>query len=619
MIHYVVVHGTPRAVEDATPRLAPALASTRIMKGKRLQQVAEDGTWAAAGITKQDPIADRRLIARGNDVALVNGPALSATGHQDELVRSLLRAYRARGAEGVVDELGGAYNFVGITPERGLCAFGDFSGLFPLYWGSTGDLTVVGTRSTTVRDVLGTSGWQMAPLAWVVGHANLFDAAVPAAGVRYVPPGHELRSRPGGRAEIARGATWAWPSPTDAPARDNLTDDEWDAVTASLIANLRSVASLQDSVQMGLTGGKDSRLVLSLALAAGLGDKLDAFTTGPWDSPEIEASSRVAKVAGIEVRRVGMPKPADDEEEDDDAPPPAPPPYDSDAAWKRLREVAYRYEGMVCAWSGLQNVTAPTPLRLKGFGGEFFRRGNALQFRGVSTEPSIDELAELFVNYHQKHDPLNALVPEVAEAQRDWCRRWVHENAREVRPDLLPEKFYIDHRLGHWSGPFLQNAPVSVVVNPLLSAMSVRANLELTTAARGAERFHYEVMRRAAPELVSVPFLDATWAPLIRETATTDLPDAPMAIEIVPKRKRSWGNPGWPLLENDALRIEKLFHAAMKKTDMGEICNMRRLKRIAQRAPNLDKSAQVKELFSCIGVAQTLLGDVQPIAAADGA
>jgi hypothetical protein len=471
---------------------------------------------------------------------------------------------------------------------------------------------VVSTRSTTVREVLGTDGWQLGPLAWVIGHANLFDAPVPAAGVQYILPGHELRSSRDGRATVVRGATWAWPSPTDSPARDNLSDAEWDAVTEVLVANVRAVASLEDSLQMGLTGGKDSRLVLSLALAAGLGDKLDAFTTGPWDSPEIEAASHVAKVAGISHRRVGMPKPADDEK-DDDAPPPAPPPYDSDATWQRLREVAYRYEGLVCAWSGLQNVTVRTPLRLKGFGGEFFRRGNAYQFR-VDDPESIDELAEMFVNYHQRHDPLNALVPEVAEAQRDWCRRWVHENAREVRPDLLPEKFYVDHRLGHWSGPCLQNAPVSVMVNPLLSATSVRKNLELTTAARQAERFHYEVMRRAAPELVSVPFLDATWAPAIRETATIDLPDAPMTIETRPKRQRSWGNPGWPLLEHDALRIEKLFHAAMKKTDMGEICNMRRLKRIAQRAPTLNKSAMVKELFSCIGAAQTLLGEVQPVA-----
>jgi hypothetical protein len=75
MIHYVVVHGTPRAVQQATPRLAPALATTRIMKGKRLQHEAEDGTWAAAAITKEDPIAARRLIARGDDVVLVNGPA----------------------------------------------------------------------------------------------------------------------------------------------------------------------------------------------------------------------------------------------------------------------------------------------------------------------------------------------------------------------------------------------------------------------------------------------------------------------------------------------------------------------------------------------------------------
>ena len=73
-----------------------------------------------------------------------------------------------------------------------------------------------------------------------------------------------------------------------------------------------------------------------------------------------------------------------------------------------------------------------------------------------------------------------------AERQRAWLQNWVYESARHVRLDLLPEKFYVDFRLGHWSGPLLQDAPVCVNVNPLLLAHAARKNTELSVGARAA-------------------------------------------------------------------------------------------------------------------------------------
>jgi hypothetical protein len=320
--------------------------------------------------------------------------------------------------------------------------------------------------------------------------------------------------------------------------------------------------------------------------------------------------------------------------------------HDPERTWLLLRRDAYRYEGTITAWSGLQNSAKPA-VDVKGWGGEFFRRGNAKQFR-AGTPLSVDDLAERFIHYHQRHDPLEVLQPEEAERQREWVKQWVYHNAERVRLDLLPEKFYVDHRLGHWSGPLLQFTPLRVSVNPLLTRLAAEKNIELSTTARASERFHFEVMRRAAPELVSIPFFDDTWAPELTaaDGGITDVgprssaPRSPAPHVVArpapvgrtrsraaasavrnalrparrpPRQRPRSQNPGWQLMTDDKHEIVKLFTKAKRRTDMGDICDMKRLIRVARDADRLRRTGEVKELFSCIGTAITLLGETEPV------
>ncbi|HEY5173114.1 MAG TPA: hypothetical protein VIK54_15425, partial [Acidimicrobiia bacterium] len=288
------------------------------------------------------------------------------------------------------------------------------------------------------------------------------------------------------------------------------------------------------------------------------------------------------------------------------------PPYEAAPVWLRLRQDTYRYEGIVCAWSALQNTTAPD-LKIKGFGGELYRRGNAKQFGNKHFE-NIETLASMFVNYHQVHDPLGVLQGPEADFQSDWLKSWVYSTAEHVRVDLLPEKFYVDFRLGHWSGPLLQDAPACVNLNPLLLTLAARKNTELSTAARSSERFHFEVMRRAAPELVGVPFLNDVWAPSIAAKSPVDVASKPFPAASKPTGRAITGrNPGWGLMEHEGKALAALFKEAARTTDMGTICDMDKLQRIARNASKLTKSAEVKELHSSIGTALALLGRAEPV------
>jgi hypothetical protein len=611
LIHFVVVTGRPAAVDRLSGRLADALEGTRLFDGEHVERRGASGTWVAAAIAAPDRVCRERLAANDDAIVIVNGPALDTRGQQSELAHRALETFSSSGTEGVAARLGGSFNFVGVAPAIGARAFVDFSGLTPLYWRAEPDVVVFSNRSTTIDRLTDHDAWDLRPLAWVIGHANLFDSHMPAKGVSYVAPGRQVEVDWGdAQPRVAESPSWIWPAPSDDRGRDDLSPAEWDDVTDALITNFRALRQLDGPLRMDVTGGKDSRLCLSLAHAAGLHDRVTTATSGAFDSPEVACAADVAAAVGFEHDRRRAPATPTA-----NAPAPVAPPtpaFDAERVWSRLRTDVYRYEAIVCAWSGLQNSTAPA-LNIKGFGGELYRRGNAAQFRRAHVE-DLDALAAMFVNYHQVHDPLAILRPAEAAYQVEWMKRWVYDEATTIRPDLLPEKFYVDHRLGHWSGPLVQAAPGRINVNPLLLTAAAKKNMELSSTARADQRFHFEVMRRAAPELVGLPFLNDTWPKGIIERAPL-----PVATEPFPTPGKAAGrvitgrNKGWPLMEHESAAIAALFKDARRHTEMGEICDLRKLRRVARVAGQLSASAKVKELHSAIGAALALLGRAEPV------
>src|SRR4029079_19498414 len=162
---------------------------------------------------------------------------------------------------------------------------------------------------------------------------------------------------------------------------------------------------------------------------------------------------------------------------------------------------------------------------------------------------------------------------------------------------------------GHWSGPLIQSVPWRLNVNPLLLAVAARTNMELSSTARADQRFHFEVMRRAAPALVGLPFLNDTWPKRIIESSPVVVATEPIPTPEKPVGRVITGrNKGWPLMEHESKAIVGLLKDARRKTDMGEICDMWKLRRVARVAGQLKASPRVKELHSAIGAALALLG-----------
>ena len=236
----------------------------------------------------------------------------------------------------------------------------------------------------------------------------------------------------------------------------------------------------------------------------------------------------------------------------------------------------------------------------------------ARQRFSASVPKTVDAMADMFVNYHQPLDPLGVLRTSEAEFQAEWLKGWVHKTVERIPLPLAPEKFYVDYRLGHWNGPMGQSKPWRINVNPLLLPAAVRKNLELSLAVQTSERFHFEVMRRAAPELVAVPFLNDAWADEIVATSDIEVPREPFptAIEASARTMKTWQ---WRFLNTQGRQIAHLFKDAARCTDMGGICNMRKLRRLAQHGDRLERVVDAKSLFSAVAVALALLQRAEPI------
>ena len=616
MIHYVAVHGEPAAVARIRPRLPAALAETRLFDGELAEHGASDGTWALAALEAPDPTGQARLVIDGGRAMAINGPAQVADGSGAPLLPGTLAAWGHGGVGAVTEHLRGPYNLVALSSELGLEAFGDFSGMFPLYWRQVDGAVVVSMRSTTVARAVGPLEWDLEALAWMMGHAELFGDAMPAKGVRYLVPGTVLGAGPGpGTAVVRAVPDPVWPQGTE--SREDLDDDEWDAITADLVANLSALAAVGVPMRLRLSGGKDSRLVLALAHAAGLIDQFQAVTQGPPNGGEAEVAAAVAAAVGMPHRATGTPLPLEPPRRrwferkrpaNPVQPEPSQLPYDPDPVWRRLRQHAYRHEAIVSPWDGHTDPIRKFSADVSGFGGELYRI-HAKRIRETNPQ-TVEALAELFVDYNQPHDPLGVLRPGVSHAQDTWLTEWVAATAEHVRLEIVPDTFYVNYHFGHWNGPLGQNTPPTIALNPLVSRRSVNLALQLSARARASDLVHYEVMRRTAPQLVTIPFLNDRWPDLIAERSPVPLPLEPYPVSstIHPK----WSRWQAQFLTHEAGTIDRLLADADAYTSFGDICDLAALRRELPTIGASKRGPASKQVLSAICIALTLLGRAEP-------
>jgi asparagine synthase (glutamine-hydrolysing) len=260
------------------------------------------------------------------------------------------------------------------------------------------------------------------------------------------------------------------------------------ALANDLVQFLRSLPP--STIRLGLTAGKDSRLIAALVLHAGI--RVLFTTSGDLDSPDVRAAVAIAERFHLEHRahaKTVSPEP-----------------------WEVLQQrIIAHCDGMVSLWQIADVIDQPAKIDhlrigLPGWGGEIAR--------GYYTHPKLFLRPRLTPTYLRQRfaDDHGGLL--TADAQGLALREldeFIGEHSGD--PLDLPDHFYTKERVRRWAGANGRNRrAVADYFAVFITRPFVEAAFARPPRRRIAESLHYDLLRHLNPELHAFP-LAKPWRP----------------------------------------------------------------------------------------------------------
>jgi hypothetical protein len=505
----------------------------------------------------------------------------------------LARMLKERGAEGMHGRLLGNYALAAMDERGAVTAFGDFTGLKPLFYIETPEAVAVSNRQTLL-DAICAGGdrpsYDLLALSWLPGQANIFGERMVHQGVKLLLPGRCLSVDGEGRLKIEAFERQFWHP--DGGEYGPLGEEHFDRAAKALDESMAPLKDLEvGELRLSMTGGKDSRVNLAGAMRVGLTDRARVFTRGPEESPEIECAAAVCEAVGVNHHAVVTAR-AD---------------FDLERVWNRLRLHQHLYEGSVCPWDGMADPARSTIVEIHGFVGELFRRTHVKPLREVDIQ-TLEDARRVFENYHQPFDPLGVLRPHAAEFQRRWFEEWIDRRLDEGVPlNDLPEVFYVENRLALWSGIVSSNSVALVRIMPMAHPEIAAIGYRGGYPDRRDERMHFELIRRGDRRLVEAPFLKDVWSARLKRHFGELRPAAEPFVSRVKATTQNLVSWQWEFLETAREEILALLLDS-PNSGLYEICDPERVRGLAENWGKIRSVPEAKAVISLIGMQLLLTG-----------
>jgi hypothetical protein len=439
-----------------------------------------------------------------------------------------------------LDGLTGEFSGVVLAPDgRGVAVTDAFANR-ALYVCRMSSYSVIGSNPALVAATIHGS-WDAAPLDPVgvcglaytkhrIGERTGFE------GVHSVPIGSYLEIGSNGVVSLPRRPPWSPGVELDGSSRDALVDH----AQASLEDEVVAASEIDASPRLvGLTGGKDSRLVLALAMTAGVKDRFLYRTDGPPTILDVEIAREIAALADVRWTNgaVGPSVGRSAGEADRRTP--------SLRSW-RDRMVGYvRDTGGFCNIADTsgrgyrsENTDGLESMRVNGLSGELLR--SMLGFE-------LPDERALVRRFDRHFGHLDLLRPEWMQRYRaEWVDDVLSGSPTATTWNARHDSFLLRTQVRSNCGPRLELSAQRSVM-PLSSLAAVRSVYALPDIARVDELVHHEIIARASPHLAEHRFVKGTW-----RTARPP----PAWATAGPRRRRWRGGPD--------LRAERLDRPATK-------------------------------------------------------
>jgi hypothetical protein len=475
---FVVALGNGRPAEEALRAVAERLP---FFPGRTVESWGGAAAWVSHSPEQTGRV--RYVHAEEDRLALFSGRPVLWTGDARADGRTPLEPRFYLDADLTSGALDGRFVVVRLGPDA-LEVLTDPLGAYPVYATEIDGTWLVSNSAEVLRVARGERTMSARALASLLGGGWSLDGHPLWEGIERLPSGALHRFRPGGE----RRRVDVWP-----PVR---AGQGFEAERAAAVA-AESVRALADwpgrPNVVPVTGGRDSRLVLGAALAAGI--DFETTTGGEPGHPDVEIGRALACAAGVPHRIL---------EHD---------PHGSVTSdWRRaaeLLELTTSGTSSLADAAGFPFGPRPGPLVLwhSGQGGEvaraYYGLGDGLDANGLT-----DRLYRSFVG--RRPGRTEILGAEGQRLVREQIGRFVEEQlSAGADPIDVPDLFYLTRRMGTWAGP--SHGAVEYVrdtTSPLWSGRLLGDELGLPARDRARDLFHMRVLERLAPQLIDVPFED---------------------------------------------------------------------------------------------------------------
>jgi hypothetical protein len=285
------------------------------------------------------------------------------------------------------------------------------------------------------------------------------------------------------------------------------TDADFDDLADIFLTGMRSLKSDNLKVALGLSGGRDSRLIAAGLRAAGVGAAVHCGRN--WsDHPDLLLGQRVAQLLDLElapVRIIDVEAPnttASAEVRID--------PYLGEQLrrWDAIKVspmgVPVHYRNSL-KYHDFREEESLGAIYISGSSGEAWRGGYARRTFAGDLGRTEEEMWRIFSNvFIAPGEILKVLKDQNRDSYLRWFRQWFDQNYQREFPEAVLERAYIFLSLNR---EYVAESSYSL----LGDARLLRHIGKFSFSARNDDVFHFETIRRLAPQLEMLPLEGSRW------------------------------------------------------------------------------------------------------------
>ena len=397
----------------------------------------------------------------------------------------------AKNKDAFVTKIGGVFTLALFNKSTcSLNVWNNVTRVEPVYWCETESRVVVGTKALLVNlfaQRTESPVYDYNNFTSFLNNGFFCDEKTPFKDVQVLEPNSKIT------VENLRVKVSPIDDFFDSVYRVDPDNDFYDRITNDFLESFEVLKRHDLVYKMGLTGGKDSRLVAAAMSKIGL--EAEVHTNGFNETPDVIVAKLLAEKLGFKHNV----RPTSTSNKNH---------YNVDI-FNRTVDAIRNTEGMLSSYenvSGSLRTFNYNKVDIGGQGGELLRGGYAKNVNITSDAQLIHFLKTRFNKYSEllKEDPLTNY--------NEFLINYVGKVSTEDPTDTL-NRFYLEYRCGRWSGSSRSSYTSSHhSYAPFFDAKVVRNASVLKTKYGADEELIYNMLVRIAPELVEVPFADDRWA-----------------------------------------------------------------------------------------------------------